>query len=469
MNDQTDTAGDKAVTENDKTVATDDQAATANNQTVTADDNADFFHVQYRKFIRFGLIISAIFVGLIVLSATLIKISGAVTAPGVVAQLGKNKSVQHTIGGPVKHIYIAEGDEVTAGDKLIILDGVQIEAQLALLEKQSFEQQLILDRLQAMLTGRDIFVIDESKYGESLRQYAEIVATQQSVFVAQLSTFLTSKQELQTRIEGLKREQLALDSQLQSNDGQLQLADQSTVELQDLYDRQLISKSRLVAAQTEKIRIETQIKSLQVAQVQTRNSLDESQKSLKTLINENQQRTWEMVEQTSKQLAETQANIESVKDQFSRLEITAPVSGRIHELAINNINAVVQPGEVILQIVPTGGAMVINSQVTPTDIEQLYVGQETRIRFDAFDAQTTPEIKGKVLLISADSIQDPTTNMDHYIVQVSLDSEETSRIKTGEIITGLPVTTMFTTNDRTMMNYLIKPLKTQLFSAFREN
>ena len=176
-----------------------------------------------------------------------------------------------------------------------------------------------------------------------------------------------------------------------------------------------------------------------------------------------------MVEQTSKQLAETQANIESVKDQFSRLEITAPVSGRIHELAINNINAVVQPGEVILQIVPTGGAMVINSQVTPTDIEQLYVGQETRIRFDAFDAQTTPEIKGKVLLISADSVQDPTTNMDHYIVQVSLDSEETSRIKTGEIITGLPVTTMFTTNDRTMMNYLIKPLKTQLFSAFREN
>lgn len=444
------------------------QETAINEPNTSAPDEMQYFVDEYRHLIRTGLIVIGAFFLLLFIASVFIRFSGAVTAQATVVQTGKNKSVQHAVGGPIKEILVTNGDQVSQGDPLLVLDGGAVRSRLHLFELQAFEKTLILQRLQSMQRGETTFTAAVPKEIALTPNLQEIVGTQESLFIAQRDTFTTIEAEIETSIQGLIEEKFGLHKQLTANEQQLLLLEENVGDLSVLYEKQLISKSRLVAAETEKIGVQSQIEALKVRKIQTQNSLTDARERLETMRKEQQQQLWTEIETSKQELAAIEADISSTKGDFERLEITAPVSGKVHELSINNTNAVVSPNEVILQIVPSAEGLVIHSRVDPADIEQIFIQQEARIRFDSFDAQKTPEIKGQVIKIAADSTIDPATNVPYFLVTVSLDTDEIAKITTGEVIPGLPVSTMFTTNERTMMSYLLKPITTQLFKAFRE-
>lgn len=437
----------------------------------TDNSSAQFFQEQYKRHIRTGYIVCITFITAAILSATLINISGAITANGTVVQIGENKPVQHVKGGPIKELLIEEGDLVEQGQTIIILDSVSIDSKLARLKKQEFELSLTLDRLNTMIQGNETFTIDEAKYDNNqLIDYPDIVNTEQSVFSAQTNLFKTNIEELEIRLSGLKNEIQAIKKQRKTNQQQLAILDETIEELTALYDRQLISKSRLTTSERDRVTVLTQLESLKVTELQKKNTLNETAQRIEQLTKETKEKIWQEIEQTTEDLAKVQTDIPAIQDDSTRLEITAPVSGRVHNLIVNNTNAVIKAGEPILEIVPNSGNFIIHSTVKPADIEQLYFGQETRIRFDTFNQQSTPEIIGRVLFISADSITDDKAKGEkHFLVKVSLEKEELKKITDATISSGLPVSTMFTTTERSLLSYLIKPLSEQLFSAFREN
>lgn len=433
------------------------------------DHQTSFFQQQYNHYIKMGFIICGIFFFAAVLSATLINISGAITAKGTVVQIGENKPVQHSKGGPIKELLIEEGDIVKKGDVIIVLDSVSIDSKLARLKKQEFELSLTLDRLNTMIRGDDNFLIDEQKYENEIIEYPGIVDTEQSVFTAQKNLFKTNVDELNVRLSGLKNEIQAIKKQRQTSQRQLSILDESITELEELYKRQLISKSRLTTLERDKVTVLTQLESLKVTELQKLNTFNETTQRIEKLAKENKEKIWQQIEKTTEDLAKVQTEIPTTQDDSTRLEIKAPVSGRVHKLIVNNTNEVIKAGDPILEIVPNSDNFIIHAQVTPADIEQIYFGQETRIRFDTFNQQSTPEIIGRVLFISADSITDDKAKGEkHFLVKVSLEREQLERIE-ATINSGLPVSTMFTTTERSLLNYLIKPLSEQLFSAFREN
>lgn len=432
--------------------------------------STEFFQRQYRHYIVKGYIICGTFLLAVLLSATLINISGAITAKGTVVQIGENKAVQHPKGGPIKELLVEEGDIVNKGQTIIILDSVSIDSKLARLTKQSFELSITLDRLNAMIRGDKTFTIDTKKYAEQIKNYPDIVDTEQSVFTAQTNLFKTNVDELKIRISGLEEEIQALKKQRSTSRKQLSILDESIEELEALYDRQLISKSRLTSSERDRVTVLTQLESLKVTELQKQNALNEATQRIEKLTKETKEKIWQQIEKTTEDLAKVQTEIPATQDDATRLEIKAPVSGRVHNLIVNNTNEVIKAGEPILEIVPNSDNFIIHAQVKPADIEQLHFGQETRIRFDTFNQQSTPEITGRVLFISADSITDDKAKGEkHFLVKVSLEREELKKITGATINSGLPVSTMFTTTERSLLNYLVKPLSEQLFSAFREN
>jgi HlyD family type I secretion membrane fusion protein len=428
-----------------------------------------FFQQQYNHYIKMGFIVCGIFFLAAFLSATLINISGAITAKGTVVQIGENKPVQHSKGGPIKELRIEEGDIVNKGDIIIVLDSVSIDSKLARLKKQQFELSLTLDRLNAMIRGDDIFTIDSEKYAQEIMDYPGIIDTEKSVFIAQTNLFKTNIEELNVRLSGLKNEIRAIKKQRTTSQRQLSILDESITELEELFKRQLISKSRLTTLERDKVTVLTQLESLKVTELQKLNTFNETTQRIEKLTKESKEKIWQQIEKTTEDLAKVQTEIPATQDDSTRLDIRAPVSGRVHKLIVNNINEVIKAGDPILEIVPNSNNFIIHSQVKPADIEQLYFGQETRIRFDTFNQKSTPEIIGRVLFISADSITDDKAKGEkHFLVKISLEREQLEKIDTA-INSGLPVSTMFTTTERSLLSYLTKPLSEQLFSAFREN
>jgi len=89
------------------------------------------------------------------------------------------------------------------------------------------------------------------------------------------------------------------------------------------------------------------------------------------------------------------------REQLKRVEIRAPVSGIVHELNVSTIGGVIAPGASIMQIIPQDGNLVIEANIEPQFIDELFPGQEAALLFSAFHQQTTPVLMGKIKFISA--------------------------------------------------------------------
>jgi HlyD family secretion protein len=118
--------------------------------------------------------------------------------------------------------------------------------------------------------------------------------------------------------------------------------------------------------------------------------------------------------------------------------------------------------------VPDADALTVEAKIAPQDIDQLYLGQPANLRFAAFNVRTTPEIGGKVSLVSADITQDPKTGASYYLVQITPDASEVARLGDIKLMPGMPVESFIKTGGRTMFSYLVKPLRDQIAMAFRE-
>jgi HlyD family type I secretion membrane fusion protein len=159
----------------------------------------------------------------------------------------------------------------------------------------------------------------------------------------------------------------------------------------------------------------------------------------------------------------------ALKERLARLEITAPVSGVVYDMAVNTPRSVVRAAEPVLYIIPQDRPLVIAARVEPIHIDQVFVGQEVVLRFSAFDARTTPELIGQVVQVSADAFVDERTLAAFYRAEIRLMDGEVAKLEGQTIIPGMPVEAFIRTDDRTPLAYLIKPLADYFNKAFRES
>ena len=179
--------------------------------------------------------------------------------------------------------------------------------------------------------------------------------------------------------------------------------------------------------------------------------------------------------EVAKALSETRAKVSefferkvATDDQLKRTDIRAPQNGIVQQLAVHTVGGVVSAGDTIMLIVPDADTLTVEAKISPQDIDQLFVGQQTTLRFTAFNMRTTPEIKGAVNFISADITQDQRTGVGYYVARIALSSSEVERLGEVKLIPGMPVVAFIKTSERTMLSYLVRPLQDQIERAFKE-
>lgn len=406
--------------------------------------------------------------------AAVANISGAVVAPGQVQVKGNSKRIQHREGGIIGKIAVKDGDRVSAGDLLIQLDDTLVRTNLAVIEKQLVE---FTARETRLIAERDD--LSDVSFPEWLaelgandsadgRNALNAMRGEERLFVTRREMLTGQVAQLKERIQQFELQSEGLVSQRDAKDEEIKIIDAELESLQDLLDRGLVSKPRVLELQRNTTRLRGEHGALISEIAVAKGRISETRL---TIIQTAQDRQ----EQVLSQLREVQAEIVrlteqriAARDQLRRIDIRAPQNGIIHELAFHTIGGVIQPGETILNIVPDGFDLIVEARVTPTDRDQTAAGQAAVITFSAFSQRTTPQMHGTVETISADLTVDEATGANYFSAQIVLNEGEKERLGDLELVPGMPAETFIQTQERTVLSFLLKPLTDNLRRAFRE-
>lgn len=401
--------------------------------------------------------------------AAMTKISGAVIAAGTLVVDSSVKRVQHLTGGVVSEIDVRDGAAVKANQVLIKLDATKIRANLAIVSKGLDEFYTRLARLQAERDGADTITFPADIAARKADPtVAGLLAGEQSLFEARKEARKNQKAQLQERITQLGSEVTGLEQQQAAKRKEIDLIAVELEGARKLWKSRYTSIDRLTALERDAARLEGENGTLTAAIAQSKGRTAEIK--LQIIQIDQDLRT-----EVAKELREIQARVSefverkvAAEDDLKRVDIRSPQDGVVHQLAVHTVGGVVSPGQPIMLIVPVSDALTVEAHVAPQDIDQLSAGQEAVLRLSAFNMQTTPEIKGKLLSVSADLTVDERTGYGYYKARVALPPEELTKLRGLALAPGMPVETFFPTQERTVLSYFVKPLTDQLNRAFRE-
>lgn len=407
-----------------------------------------------------------LFFSLTAASAFAIKIEGAVISPSEVISVGKNKTIAHQDGGTISKLLVKNGDYVAQGAPLLELDGSAIKAEFNVMHFKQVELGAKIARLKATLDNKPDFQYTRLRTRVTDTAISQAIDTQENLFRASRKAFESNVATITERIEHYESEVDAIGMQITTTRQQLGVINEQLVEIAPLVQEQLVAKSREWQLSRDYIGAQSQLDSLNVTLVKTQSAINEARNELRLLSSSQREFLFDEIEKVQTELQAVEQSYTNLKISKERLVILAPVDGTIHNLQHNNAGDVIMPGDVIMELVPVALGQELLAKVQPVDIDQITHGQDVRLRFESFDANTTPEVTGRVTDISADSFMDANTGMNYYEVKISMDRDQIARLGNVEIVTGMPATTMFRTTDRSLFSYLTQPIAQQTTRAF---
>lgn len=421
------------------------------------------------RFMISGLAVVFFLVGGLGVWAATTEIAGAVVATGVVVVETNVKKVQHPTGGIVGEIHVKNGAHVKAGDLLIRLDETLTRVNLQMITKQLDEFVIRQARLIAERDDADAIVVPQHLTDrKDEHEIGQIVRGEESLFRTRRQSIDGQKSQLKERSQQLAQEAQGIESQIAAKRREIKLITDELVGLAELAAKQLVTTTKIAALKREKARLEGELGQYVAALAQTEGRKTEIALQIVRLDQDLKTEVVKELREAQSKIAELNERKIAAEDQLRRIEIRAPQNGIVHQLAVFTVGGVIGPGEPIMLIVPEGDRLLVEARIAPKDIDQLYIGQLTRIRFAAFDQQTTPQVNGEVLGISADLSRDQTTGETYFTARITIPEDELAKLGDNKLQPGIPADVQIKTRDRTALSYLMKPLVDQIDKAFRE-
>ena len=400
------------------------------------------------------------------------NISGAVVASGQIEVDQNRQVVQHPDGGVIAEIDVKEGDLVEKGDILIRLDSTNLRSELVVVEGQLFELMARRGRLEAERDGNDSITFDPEliKAAETSADAVDLMQGQQRLFSARQDSLEQEIAQMQKRrsqiadqIKGIVAQQTALVTQLE-------LITEELKNQQILLDRGLAQASRVLSLQREDARLRGTMGELSATKAQAEGRITEIDIEILKFGTKRREEAITRLRDLQFRELELTENRNALKERLSRLDIRAPLAGVVYGLQFFAPRSVVKPADPVLFLVPQDRPLVIAAKIETIHIDQIFIGQEVTLRFPAFDSRTTPELKGRVVKLSADAFTDERSQLSFYSSEIALLDGEIDKLPEGStLIPGMPVQAFIRTNDRTPLAYLVKPFTDYFAKAFRES
>lgn len=422
-----------------------------------------------RGYIAAGLAVLFFLVGGLGVWAASTTISGAVIGAGLVVVESNVKKVQHPSGGIVGEIHVKNGSKVQVGDLLVRLDETLTRTNEQMISKQLDQLLMREARLKAERDGADSVAVPEILASRTFEaEVAEIVNGEQSLFVSRRESKAGQLSQLKERVGQLAQEADGITAQLEAKTREIKLIADELAGLSGLETKKLVTTTKLAALKREKARLEGELGQYGATLAQTSGRRTEVALQMARLDQDMKTEVVNELRDAQTKIAEFVERKIAAVDQLRRVDIRAPQDGIVHQLAVFTVGGIINPGEQIMLIVPQDDKLLVEARIAPQDIDQVRVGMQARLRFSAFSQQTTPQIAGDVASISPDLTRDQITGEIYFTARISMSDAERAKLGTHKLQPGIPVEVHITTEERTALSYLMKPMSDQINRAFRE-
>jgi HlyD family secretion protein len=402
--------------------------------------------------------------------ATIAEISGAVVAGGHLVVVSNVKKVQHPTGGVVGIIAVKNGDLVKHGDLLVRLDATQTRANLAIIVKGLDELYARRGRLLAERDGLETLTFPpELTTRSNDPAVAALIKSERRFFSIRAMARAGYVSRLQERVTQLNDEVNGHTKQAEAKGKEIVLIKRELEAARNLWKKKLTPLAKLTQLERETVRIGGERAQLLAAIAKSKGRIEETKLQILQIERD-------FTAEVARELRETEANIGkfverevAAEDQLRRIDLRAPQSGVVHELAVHTVGGVITPGETLMLIVPVNDTLAIDAKIRPADIDQLNLGAPVNVRFTAFNQRTTPQVEGTLERISADTTTDSRTGVSYYTVRISIDAKSLAKLGQRKLVPGMPTEVFIKTSERKVIALLLKPLTDQLARAFRED
>lgn len=422
-------------------------------------------------FIRYGFLVIILVFGVLGTWMSYAPLDSASVASGKVVVEGNKKSIQHLEGGIVEAIYVKDGNSVKKGELLLKMDEIHAKAQLGTVLSQYYEALALECRLKAERDSLKKILFDKEilDFGNGLKN--KLIDGQTRLFTSRKEALKSEKEIMLQRITQLQKQIEGNRSLINSKESRLKSYREEIQEWKILYEEQLTDKLKLRELQRDSETIVGDIASSEAEIARLHVEINETKSQILLREQEFKNEVGSELRSTQSSLADMRARLYSLKDTLKRTEIIAPVEGIVVGMDTHTIGGVISPGQIILEIVPGISEMIIIAQVPTTDIDKVTKGLKANVRFSAFNLQMAHVVEGEVVHISADSFVDEVTGMPYYEAEVKLTKEGHKQLKENKffLIHGMPAEVMIKTGERTVLSYLLKPIRKMLAKAFRED
>ncbi|MCR9134390.1 MAG: HlyD family type I secretion periplasmic adaptor subunit [Alphaproteobacteria bacterium] len=400
---------------------------------------------------------------------TWMQISGAVIAPGAIVVESNVKTVKHKEGGIVSEIHVRDGDQVQAGDLLLRLQDTVTRANLIVVDNQLNERLATEARLLAERDGATEVAFPPSLMQQTNKvRINRILDGQRRLMKARAAGFDGRINQLREQIKQLESQTDGLEVQTRAKQEEIALIAVELGGLESLLADQYVSANRVYAVRRDRTRLTGEHGALITEAARTGLAISERRMQILQLQEDFRADVLQQLQDTRSEIARLNEQKTTAEDQLSRMDIRAPRSGYVHQLSVHTKGGVISAAEVILLVVPKGDSLLIEVQVTPTDVDQLFEGQLATIRLPGLNQRTTPELKGSVLTVSAETSRDDVTGLSYYTARLRLLDGEQEKLDSTVLIPGMPVEALIQTRERSILSYLIKPISDQIAHALRE-
>ncbi|WP_300786907.1 HlyD family type I secretion periplasmic adaptor subunit [uncultured Desulfovibrio sp.] len=422
------------------------------------------------RIIRQGLCIILLFFGGMGLWAVFGQISGAVVAPGKIKIESERKTVQHLEGGIVEDILVREGESVRLGQPLITLQSVQVDASTAMLQQQLVAQLAAGERAAVeKVLGPELIWPDELRDMADELHCADVLANESKIFESRRDALRGQLSLIETQIAQLDAQVAGFQDQIAAETKIIATLREELNAKRELFRQRYLEKSQILELERNLATHEGSRGQLRQSVAEARQRATELKLRMEDLRNQFVATATADLGRLQNEMAQTRERLRPLKDAKSRLQVTAPVAGKVVDLKVHSRGGVVKPGEPLMDIVPENTPLIVETQVPVNKITEVYAGQDALVQLDAFDTRLVPHIPARVTYVSADRLEQQTPGgaMPYYLCHVEIDPAAL-RKENAYLSPGMPVTVFITTKQRSVLFYIMEPLLKSWDRALRD-
>lgn len=407
--------------------------------------------------------------------AALFKLDIVSSTVGEVVPSTKVKRIQHLEGGIVHEIRVHEGDHVSSGQILVVLESTASGASLGELKVRTAALLADIARLEAEKEWLEQNATDSTVTLENLqfdnelqKSHPQLVLQAENLYSAQIQTLKTDIQAQRERILQREKDIEEIEARIRNTRKRLGYIREQIAISEELLKDKLTTRYKHLSFLQEENKLVSKVEEDNTALERSRSALSTERDKLTQIRNEFSENVHDMLQKTRRTLLEYDQRLAKFEDNLERTVIRSPDEGVVKSIYISNEGEVVMPGVTIMDIVPVGDKLVIEAHLPLNDIGYVHEGQQAIIRLTSQDARRYGMLKGRVANIAPDAI---TTEQGGTYYKVLTLTDRDRFEKEGQVYhlyPGMRVLVGIKTGERTVLEYLLYPYFDAFYQGLRE-